>query len=281
MGIFSSRLLLASTLFIAGCHGLTTHSFLESCTTDASHTTRRSVDRPSIGGYTHSEALLSRSLKFDTSKIIAISAAVVGGLAVCGILVILLWYRRGNAAFFSKEELSRQEEGFVEMDDKIVPPSPRYIAPLPRVYAARWASLVGSPAFSIAQPSVNSLPNDSPDLVIPIPTDEPPKLRSGKVKRVPVPRLSRLPSADPRASLARIRDAFRPPRQQDLKGLARSSNLKPKPKAPPSPLPIVQDTGRASNPDIASGIPSALSSAAPLTSRLTTLMNKIQSEYNV
>ncbi|KAJ7124985.1 hypothetical protein C8R44DRAFT_128301 [Mycena epipterygia] len=266
----SSRVLLAVSLFLAECRGLCIPSVSESCTTDACQPAGRSVDSPSIRDSVRPESvmILSRSLKLDMSKTIVIVAAVVGGLALCGILAIVLWYQRGNAAFLSK----KNAEGFVEFDsDKASapPPSARYIAPPPRVFAERWASLVTSTSLPIVQPSAAKGPRN---LVITVPSDEPPPSRSWKLKRVPVPRLSRLPSANPRASLARIRGALRAPRRQDG----------PRPKAAPAPLPIIpkQDVSDRASP-IASGIPSALLSAAPLTSRLTTLMNRIQSEYNV
>lgn len=143
----------------------------------------------------YSKLQLARSLKLDTPKTIAIVAAVVGGLALCGILAIVLWYQRGNAAFLSKKEA----KGFVEFDsDKAPapPPSARYIAPPPRVFAERWASLIASTSLPIAQPSAAKGPRN---LVITVPSNEPPPSRSWKLKRVPVPRLSRLPSANTRA----------------------------------------------------------------------------------
>ncbi|KAJ7502851.1 hypothetical protein B0H11DRAFT_606564 [Mycena galericulata] len=295
MRFVSVWILLTSTLFPAGCPalavpavsecvnlgepeytGTVTHEFCRSCTIDTCRPARRSVDRPPIRDYAHSQTLHSRSVKLDISQIIVISSAIVGALAVCGVLAILLWYRRVNSAFFDQDA---REGGFVEIDEK-VPPSPQYIAPPPRIYAERWASFIRSTTFPIAQPSVAS--TIPPDLSHSMPAHQPKPLRSWNLKRVPVPRLSRLPSVDPRASLARIRVALRPPRRQDFKGPPRSSSLRPKPKQPPSPLPIIQDDGHPpSSPAIPSGIPSALPSTAPLTSRLTTVMNRIQSEYNV
>lgn len=218
---------------------------------------------------------LSRSYQLDhNNKTVAVIAAVVGVLAVCGILAIVFWYLRGNSAF-----LSTEEEDFADSVDK-PPLSAVYVAPPPRVYAERWASVAGSMTPSTAQPSASTA-KGSPNLVISIPTDEPPPLgRRWELKRVPVPRLSRLPSP----SLTKIRVALRTPRQQDFKGLPRSPRLKPKPKPrqTPSPLPInPKESNQPPSPDLPSGFPSALPSATPLTSRLKMLMNRIQHEYNV
>ncbi|KAJ6593629.1 hypothetical protein B0H19DRAFT_1056145 [Mycena capillaripes] len=203
--------------------------------------------------------------------IIAITAVAVGGLSICGIFATVLWYRRGNTAFLSTEEVD-----FPVSLDK-APLSARYIAPLPHVYAERLASVKGTSTLSTAQPSAPPPAKVPPTLSISVPTDEPP-LGRWKLKRVPVPRLSRLPSP----SLAKIRVALRTPRRQEFKGLPGSPRPKAKPKQAPSPLPINQDNyNRPRSPDLPSGFPSALPSAPPLTSRLATLMNRIQSEYNV
>ncbi|KAJ7497050.1 hypothetical protein FB451DRAFT_1209869 [Mycena latifolia] len=266
-------LFLATTLFLTECLGLSVPSVSESCTTDACRPAQRSVDRRPIRDSAHPEALRLRSLNLDTYQIIVIVAAVVGAMAVCGILAIVLWYRRGSSSFVSKKE-----EGFADLDDDKVPLSAPYIAPPPRVYAERWASLVGSTSRSAAQPSATRWPN----LVISIPADEPPPARSWKLKRIPVPRLSSLASAGPRTPLARMRLALRTPRtQQDFQG-SRSLSLRPKP--PPSPLAIFlkEDSDRRlPSPGIVSGVPSALPSAPPMTSRLAALMYRTKSEYKV
>ncbi|KAJ6558491.1 hypothetical protein DFH09DRAFT_532055 [Mycena vulgaris] len=222
--------------------------------TDAScRAPRRAIDRPSIRDsiHAHAQNLVPRSLMSETS--ITIVAAVVGVLAVCGILSIVLWYRQGNSAFASKKE-----RGFAKLDDRAWD-----IAPLPRVYAERWATLVETTS-STAQLPAPAPAEGWPNLVITIAADTPPPVRTWKLKRVPVPRLSKLPSAGPRTPLAWLRT----PRQRDVP--PRSSSLKPMP-PPPSPLSPTQRSERTSL-DISSGVPSALSSPTPLTSRPTTII---------
>ncbi|KAJ6495640.1 hypothetical protein C8R47DRAFT_366577 [Mycena vitilis] len=205
---------------------------------------RRAVDRP-FGNMAHSENLFFRSLQlYENTTIITVTAAVVAGLAICGICVILLWYRRRKSRF-----LPTDDEGCSDWIDKS-PPSARYIAPLPHIYAERLASVTGTMASATTARS-----KGPPNLIISVPPDE---SRRWRLNRVPVPRLSRLPSP----SLAKIRVALRTPRRQDFSGLPRSPGSRPV----PSPLSIIpNDPG---SPD------TALPSAAPLTSRLATLMNR-------
>ncbi|KAJ7039168.1 hypothetical protein C8F04DRAFT_1179118 [Mycena alexandri] len=77
--------------------------------------------------------LSRRSFQLDNnnSRIVAVVAAIVGVLAVCGILAILLWYRRRISATRSfKEEESTHWADFP-------PVSARYPAPSPEIYAER------------------------------------------------------------------------------------------------------------------------------------------------
>ncbi|KAJ7128953.1 hypothetical protein C8R43DRAFT_687189 [Mycena crocata] len=280
MGVFSSFpssslswRFIALAFFLAGCQAL---SIPSRCATDACRT-GRSVDGPTIrdAARPDHDVLLSRSYHLEGStKTIVIVLAFVGTLAVCGSLATICWYRRGGSTFVPKND-----NGFRMLADDKAPFSARYPAPPPQVYAERLASVAGSATLSSGLPSASSASttNRVPNLVISIPGNvPPPPTRSWKLKRVPVPRLSRLPSAHPRSPLARIRSALRTPRRQDFKEpkeLPRSSSIRPK--AKPSPLPLfpMQDF-RSHSPGISSGIPSALSSPISLASRSST--NRMQ-----
>ncbi|KAJ6602202.1 hypothetical protein B0H10DRAFT_671640 [Mycena sp. CBHHK59/15] len=267
MGFFSSCLLVGFSLFFSQCLGLSI-PHISDCTADGCSAARAVVDVPSTRDFVHYRTLFPRSSWLDSNKIISIVAPVVGGLALVGILAIVLWYRRGNSAILKKEE------GFEEIYE-VPPVSARYIAPLPRVYAERWAAVVES-TIPIPQPSVASPDSraTTTKLIISVPANEPPPPRSWKLKRVPVPRLSRLPPPYP--TLARIRGALRTPRCSEFKRPPRLTTHKPKP--PPSPL-AIPTLGEPLPSSVSTGIPSALSTATPLTSRLSALINRIQSEY--
>ncbi|KAJ7078839.1 hypothetical protein B0H15DRAFT_525523 [Mycena belliarum] len=256
----------------ARCLGLRAAVTSANCATDACPVLRRSIDRPSLGPVVQTEILLRRSFaEIDTPQIFVILTAVVGMLAMCGIVVVVLWYRRGGA-----ESLSRAEEGFSELDDK-VPLSAQYIAPPPRIYAGRWESVVGSTIPSAAQPPPSR--KGRPNLVISIPSR---RTCSWNLERVPVPRLSSPPSAAPRMPLVRMRLALRTPRQQDFhEGPRRSLSLEPN-------LALIdtlkqENTDRASSSDVLSGVPNPrLPSQGPMTSRLAALMDGTRRpEYNV
>ncbi|KAF7362115.1 hypothetical protein MVEN_00557300 [Mycena venus] len=216
MGDFSSWLLLAGSLFIftADCSGLPIPLVSEICATGACRT-RRSAERLS-GDAMHSEIFLPRSFHGSNTWVLAVTAGVVGGLAICGIAAMVFWYRRGNSAFSST-----QEEIYIDWEDKAAPPSARYIAPLPQIYASGLASVRAAPS-----------PKGPPNLVISVPTNEPPAFGRWKIKRVPVPSLSRLPSP----SLTKIRAALRTPRRQGLSGPPPVTKAKAETEAETAPL---------------------------------------------
>ncbi|KAJ7690665.1 hypothetical protein B0H17DRAFT_583543 [Mycena rosella] len=182
---FSSWLFLLATIpFLAECRGLRIPSVSESYTTAACRTPPRSVDRP-------------------IRDIVAAKTRRSPGCVQnpCHHALVSSW-KRGVLV------QKRRSEGFTELDEDKTPPSAWYIAPPPRVYAERWTSLVGSTT------EASSPAKGWPNLAISIPADGPLVSRSWKPKRVPVPRLSALPSAGPRTPLW-VRPALRTPRQQD------------------------------------------------------------------
>ncbi|KAJ7287754.1 hypothetical protein C8J57DRAFT_1215868 [Mycena rebaudengoi] len=218
-----SPLFLSLFLLVTGSFGLPTSL---RCTTEAHGCATGAIDRPSLS------TLISRSASSGTMHVpFIILASAVGVLALLGVLAIILWYhhKRGTTGWLQRKE------GFEEVRDDHLS-NAKYISPPAQVYADGRAPVVAPAATS--SPSSK----DVPSLVVSSPNDEPAQSEKRKVKRVPVPRLSRLPSA--RAPLARIKSVLTP-RRQEFRASA-EHNVPPLPTQAHAQAPSTVSSGVAS-----------------------------------